>query len=137
MITITPGILRKLMVFWWFQGGKTYLIRLNLSITGSRFGYLTRVYLQISICNLNVKNLFPLEIISKDSDRLFIFNLAAQRPILNLSHPMLIFLFLIMIHSMQGWTATTRQGVTRKRSIKRLQHIGNLFRKNLQLKDVC
>ena len=37
---------------------------------------------------------------------------------------------------MQGWTATTRDRVTRKRSTKRLQHTGNLFRKNLQLKDV-
>ena len=45
--------------------------------------------------------------------------------------------FLIGIHSMQGWTATTRYGVTRKRSTKRLQHTGNLFRKNLQLKDAC
>ena len=41
------------------------------------------------------------------------------------------------IHSMPGWTATTRHGVTRKRSTKRLKHTGNLFRKNLQLKDVC
>ena len=39
--------------------------------------------------------------------------------------------------SMQGWTATTRHGVTRKRSTKRLKHIKNLFRKNLQLKGVC
>ena len=38
---------------------------------------------------------------------------------------------------MQGQTATKMHGVTRKRSTKRLQHIGNLFRKNLQLKDVC
>ena len=45
--------------------------------------------------------------------------------------------FLIGIHSMQGWTATTRHGVTRKRSIKRLQPTGNLFRKNLQLVGVC
>ena len=45
--------------------------------------------------------------------------------------------FLIWIHSMKGWTATARHGVTRKRSTKRLQHTGNLFRKNLQLKDVC
>ena len=37
------------------------------------------------------------------------------------------------IHSMEGWTATTRHGVTRKRSTKRLKHTGNLFRKNLQL----
>ena len=44
--------------------------------------------------------------------------------------------FLIGIHSMQGWTATTRHGVTRKRNTKRLKHTGNLFRKNLQLKDV-
>ena len=34
-------------------------------------------------------------------------------------------------------TATTRHGVTRKRSTKRLQLTGNLLRKNIQLKDVC
>ena len=45
--------------------------------------------------------------------------------------------FLIGIHSMQDWKATTRHGVTRKRSTKRLQHTGNLSRKNLQLRDVC
>ena len=45
--------------------------------------------------------------------------------------------FLIGIHSMQGWTATTRHGVTRKEAQKRLQDTENLFRKNLQLKDVC
>ena len=38
---------------------------------------------------------------------------------------------------MQGLTATMRHGVTKKRSTKRLKHTGNLFRKNLQLKDVC
>ena len=32
---------------------------------------------------------------------------------------------------------TKRHGVTRKRSTKRLNHTGNLFRKKLQLKDVC
>ena len=45
--------------------------------------------------------------------------------------------FKIEIHSMQGWTATKRHGVTRKRSTKRLKHTGNPFRKNLQLKDIC
>ena len=45
-------------------------------------------------------------------------------------------LFLIWIHSMQGWTATTRHEVTRKKHIK-VKNKGNLFRKNLQLKDVC
>ena len=45
--------------------------------------------------------------------------------------------FLIGIHFMQGWTAITRHGVTRKRSTKALKHTGNLFRKNLQLKGVC
>ena len=44
-----------------------------------------------------------------------------------------IIFFLIGVHSMQGWTATTRHGVTRKRSTKRLKHAGNLFTKNLQL----
>ena len=43
-------------------------------------------------------------------------------------------LFLIGIHSMQP---TTRHGATRKRSKKRLKCTGNMFRKNLQLKDVC
>ena len=38
---------------------------------------------------------------------------------------------------MQGLTVTTRYGVTRKEAQKRLQDTGNLFRKNLQLKDVC
>ena len=47
------------------------------------------------------------------------------------------YLFLIGIHSMQGSTVTTRHGVTRKRSTKRLKHTGNPFRKNLQLKDIC
>ena len=47
------------------------------------------------------------------------------------------FFFLIRVYSMQGWTATTRHGVARKRSTKRSKHTGNLFRKNLQLIDVC
>ena len=34
---------------------------------------------------------------------------------------------------MQGWAATKRHGVARKRSTKRLNHTGNLFTKNLQL----
>ena len=38
---------------------------------------------------------------------------------------------------MQGLTATTRHGVTRKEAQRRLQNAENLFRKNLQLKDVC
>ena len=49
----------------------------------------------------------------------------------------ILFYFLIGIHSMQGWTANTRHGVTRKEADKRLQDTENLFRKNLQLKDVC
>ena len=42
--------------------------------------------------------------------------------------------FLIGLHSMQGLTATTRHGVTRKRSTKRPKHTVSLFKKNLQLK---
>ena len=42
-----------------------------------------------------------------------------------------LFFFLIGIDSMQGWIATTRYRVTRKRSTKRLNHHGNLSRKNL------
>ena len=53
-----------------------------------------------------------------------------------IAHLIVIF-FLIGIHSMQGWTATTSHGVTRKEAQKRLQDTENLFRKNLQLKYVC
>ena len=49
----------------------------------------------------------------------------------------LFYFFLIGIHPMQGWTATTRHGVTRKEAQKGLQDTENLFRKKLQLKDVC
>ena len=45
--------------------------------------------------------------------------------------------FLIVTHSIQVGAAITKHGVTRKRTTTRLQHIGKLFRKNLQLKDVC
>ena len=45
--------------------------------------------------------------------------------------------FKTRIHYLQGWTATAKHGVTRKRSTKRLKHAGSLFRKNLQLKDAC
>ena len=38
---------------------------------------------------------------------------------------------------MQDSTATRRHGVTRKEAQKRLQDRENLFRKNIQLKDVC
>ena len=38
---------------------------------------------------------------------------------------------------MQGCTATTRHGVTRKEAQKGLRDTENLFRKNLQLKDAC
>ena len=42
---------------------------------------------------------------------------------------LVFFLKKIEIHSMQGWTATTRHGVTRKEAEKRLQDTENLFRK--------
>ena len=45
--------------------------------------------------------------------------------------------FLIWIHFMQVRPATMRHEFTRKRSTKKIKHTGNLFRKNLQLKDVC
>ena len=44
--------------------------------------------------------------------------------------------FLIGIHSMQEWTATTKH-VTRKISTKRLEYMGKLFRNNLLIKGVC
>ena len=40
------------------------------------------------------------------------------------------YFFLIGVHSMSGWTATTNYGVIRKRITKRLKRTGNLFRKN-------
>ena len=47
------------------------------------------------------------------------------------------FFLLIGIHSLQGRAATTRHGVARKRGTKRLKHVRNLLRKDLQLKDIC
>ena len=44
----------------------------------------------------------------------------------DLGFKLFFFFFLIGIHYMKDWTATNR-----------LRHTGNLFRKNLQLKDVC
>ena len=62
-------------------------------------------------------------------------NVSAQISNFKLSNQ--IFFFKIGIHSMQGWTATTRYGVTRKRTTKRLKHTGNLFRKTPQPTGVC
>ena len=45
-------------------------------------------------------------------------------------------IFFTEIHFMQGRIAITRNGVTRKKSSKRINHTGDLFRKNLQLRDV-
>ena len=48
------------------------------------------------------------------------------------------FFLKIGIHSMQGWAATTRNSIYKKKKAqKRLQDKENLFRKNLQLKHVC
>ena len=44
--------------------------------------------------------------------------------------------FFTEIHFMQGRIAITRNGVTRKKNSKRINHTGDLFRKNLQLRDV-
>ena len=49
----------------------------------------------------------------------------------------LFFFFLIGIHAMQDWTASKGHGITRKKNTRGLEHTGNLFRKSLQLKDVC
>ena len=46
------------------------------------------------------------------------------------------FCFVTGIHSMKGLIATTRHGNTRKRSTKRLKVTRNMFRMNLNLKDV-
>ena len=45
--------------------------------------------------------------------------------------------YLIGIHSVQGGTATKRHATITMRSTKRFKHIGNLFKNNLQLEDVC
>ena len=46
-------------------------------------------------------------------------------------------IILIGIHIMQSWTATTKHGVTRKRSTKELKLTNNPFGESLQLKGVC
>ena len=44
--------------------------------------------------------------------------------------------FLIEIHSMQGWIATTSHGFRGKTSTKRSEYTSDLFRNNLNLKSV-
>ena len=65
-----------------------------------------------------------------------VYHLENWRRKVNIIFAIWIF-FKIGIYSIQGWTATTRHGVTRKRNTKRLRHVWNRFRRNLQLKDVC
>ena len=57
-------------------------------------------------------------------------NMAMKIPILILLYFCLLcwLFFLIGIHSIQGWTATMRHGVTRKEAQKRLQDTENLLR---------
>ena len=66
-----------------------------------------------------------------------IFKAWSDHPVETMLHQIRGMFFLIGIHSMQGWTALTRHGITRKRSTKRSKHTRNLFRKNIQLKVVC
>ena len=70
-------------------------------------------------------------------DELILFTLKSLEDLNGTSGLLDTNLFFIRIHSMQGWIATTRHGITRKRSTTRLKHMWNLFRKNLQLIDVC
>ena len=65
------------------------------------------------------------------------FSVPCLKSSLMVSNQHYFFKFSIGIHSMQGSTATTRHGFTRKRSTERLKHTENLFTKNLQLIGVC
>ena len=44
--------------------------------------------------------------------------------------------FMIRFHSLQGWTASARYEITRKKGEKNENDIGRLFRKNPRIKDV-
>ena len=59
---------------------------------------------------------------------IFLLLLLLARTVLSTS------IFLIGIHSMQGWTTTTRHGVTRKRNSKRWRHTGNCLERTYSLK---
>ena len=61
-------------------------------------------------------------------------SLSIYKSIYLLIHLNLFFLLGCLLHA--KLKATTRNGVTRKRSTKILKHIRNLFRKNLQIKGV-
>ena len=93
------------------------------------------------LCNFDILNITESHI-KEDSSRpvnLQLYNHSIEQTPTEASvgEHYLIYLFLIGIHSMQGWTATTTHRVTRKRSTKRLKHTENLFRKNLQSIGVC
>ena len=87
--------------------------------------------------SLNKKVIFVFHTIFKLDFITQIFYCMIHRCLFCSFHTIFVLFKKIGIHSMQGWTATTRHGVTRKRSTKRLKHTGNLFTKNLQLISVC
>ena len=87
--------------------------------------------------SLNKKVIFVFHTIFKLDFITQIFYCMIHRCLFCSFHTIFVLFKKIGIHSMQGWAATTRHGVTRKRSTKRLKHTGNLFTKNLQLISVC
>ena len=57
-----------------------------------------------------------------------------NNPVLN----KILYLVVFSLYFFFNWDSLhARHGVTTKRSTNRLEHTGNLFRKNFQLKDVC
>ena len=83
--------------------------------------------------------------------KIFTMRAGDYEQIINYSWPYYIIIMLLLllssssssssssigIHSMQGWTATTRHGVTRKRSTKRLEQEISLERIYIQLIGAC
>ena len=67
----------------------------------------------------------------------FLLNIKRKRERTHKTILMLLFFnWYSLLHSMQGWIATKRHEVKRKRGTKRLKDTGNLFRKNLHLQGV-
>ena len=96
----------------------------------------------IDIFNRNVNMLYAIILYNEKGSRKF--EIKIDQDVNNLFYFCNFFryvfhfnIFLIAAKSMQGSTATTRHGVTKKRSSRRLKHTGNMLRKDLQLKCVC
>ena len=138
------------MAKFWFE----QFLMLSLAFPENDFNFVTqKVAKNWKMLFWKVQNIvFQLKVASKSKNekwhlqtlRTFVFDLKVASKQISIKRPMIKFWYNLIwtlglafpvndfvltgIHSIKGWTPTTMHGVTRKRSTKRLNHTGSLFR---------